>query len=188
MRKLCTTDEIIKSLNERDPSALSDIAEDYAPLLSSIARNLGLSTSDAEECMNDAYLEVWNTIPPAKPKSIRVYVCMIMRRLVIDRIRYNSAQKRSNSIYIEVMDELSDCVNMENALITELTVNDAVNDFLKSQPPKYKEIFIRRYFEFESVKSIARDLLTPSNTVVKRLSRMRNELKKILKERGYENE
>lgn len=188
MKQLCTTDEILRALEDRDPYALECINSDYCALLRSIAINLGLNSSDTEECIDDTYLEVWKTIPPAKPQNIRSYVCMLMRRIVIDRIRYNSAQKRANSLYLEVVGELADCVNMENSLITELTVKGAINDFLKNQPPKYKEIFIRRYFEFESVKSIARDLLMPSNTVVKRLSRMRNELKELLKDRGYDNE
>lgn len=188
MRQLCTTDEILKALEDRNTDALEWINSDYGNLLRSIAVNLGLGESDTEECMNDTYLEVWETIPPAKPKNIRSYLCMLMRRIVIDRIRYNSARKRANSLYLEVAGELADCLDMEAALVDGLTLSDALNSFLRGQDHKYREIFIRRYFEFESVKSIAKDLMMPSNTVVKRLSRMRNELKEKLKDRGYNND
>lgn len=97
MRKLCTTEEVVKALENRDSTALADIQKNYGALLRRIAVNLGLNSGDTEECMNDTYLEVWNTIPPVKPKSIRSYVCMLMRRIVIDRIRYNSAEKRANT-------------------------------------------------------------------------------------------
>ena len=55
----------------------------------------------------------------------------------------------------------------------------------ENQTPENREIFIRRYYEFESTKEIARDMMIGVNTLEKRLSRMRAELKRILTEWGY---
>lgn len=185
MRKLCTTEELVKALGNRDSTALADIQTNYGALLRRIAVNLGLNSGDTEECMNDTYLEVWNTIPPAKPKSIRSYVCMLMRRIAIDRIRYNSAEKRANTVYIEVSKELESCMDVENMVIDEMCIPTILNQFLENQTSENREIFIRRYYEFESTKEIARDMMIGVNTLEKRLSRMRAELKRILKEWGY---
>lgn len=185
MRKLCTTEELVKALENRDSIVLADIQNNYSALLRRIAVNLGLNSGDTEECMNDTYLEVWNTIPPAKPKSIRSYVCMLMRRIAIDRIRYNSAEKRANTVYIEVSRELESCMDVENTVIDEMCIPTILNQFLENQTSENREIFIRRYYEFESTKEIARDMMIGVNTLEKRLSRMRAELKKILKEWGY---
>ena len=185
MRKLCTTEEVVKALENRDSTVLADIQNNYSALLRRIAVNLGLNSGDTEECMNDTYLEVWNTIPPAKPKSIRSYVCMLMRRIAIDRIRYNSADKRANTVYIEVSRELESCMDVENTVIDEMCIPTILNQFLENQTSENREIFIRRYYEFESTKEIARDMMIGVNTLEKRLSRMRAELKKILKEWGY---
>ena len=185
MKKLCTTEEVVKALENRDSTALADIQKNYGALLRRIAVNLGLNSVDTEECMNDTYLEVWNTIPPAKPKSIRSYVCMLMRRIVIDRIRYNSAEKRANTVYIEVAEELESCMDVENTVIDEMCIPTILNQFLENQTSENREIFIRRYYEFESTKEIARDMMIGVNTLEKRLSRMRAELKRILKEWGY---
>ena len=185
MRELCTTEEIVEALENRDSTALADIQNNYSALLRRIAVNLGLSSGDTEECLNDTYLEVWNTIPPAKPKSIRSYVCMLMRRITIDRIRYNSAEKRANTVYIEVSKELESCMDVENTVIDETCIPTILNQFLDNQTPENREIFIRRYYEFESTKEISRDLMIQVNALEKRLSRMRTELKRILKEWGY---
>lgn len=188
MKRLCTTEETVKALENRDSSVLDDIEKNYGALLRRIAVNLGLNSSDTEECMNDTFLEVWNTIPPVKPKSIRSYMCMLMRRLVIDRIRYNSADKRANTVYIEVTNELEACIDVEKTVIDEMCIPTILNQFLEKQTPQNREIFIRRYYEFESTRSIASDLLINTNTVDKRLSRMRAELRQMLIEWGYSNE
>ncbi len=185
MKQLCTTEEVVKALENRDSTVLEEIEKSYGKLLRSIAFNLGLNSGDAEECMNDTYLEVWNTIPPAKPKSIRSYVCMLMRRLVIDRIRYNSADKRAGTVYLEVAGELDSCINVENTVIDEICIPMILNGFLEKQTPENREIFLRRYYEFEGTKEIARDLLMGVSAIEKRLSRMRIELKKMLTEWGY---
>lgn len=187
MKKLCTAEKeaIINALENRDSTALAEIEKSYGALLRRIAINLGLNSSDTEECMNDTYLEVWNTIPPTKPESILSYVCMLMRRIVIDRIRYNSAEKRANTVYTEISQELDSCMDVENMVIDEICIPTILNHFLENQTSENREIFIRRYYEFESTKEIARDMMIGVNTLEKRLSRMRAELKKILKEWGY---
>ena len=185
MKKLCTTEDIVKALENRDSTALADIQNNYSALLRRIAVNLGLNSRDTEECMNDTYLEVWNTIPPAKPKSICSYVCMLMRRIVIDRIRYNSAEKRANTVYVETSNELESCMDVENTAIDEMCIPTILNRFLENQTAENREIFIRRYYEFEATREIARDMMIRVNTIEKRLSRMRAELKKILAEWGY---
>lgn len=185
MRKLCTTEELVSALENRDSSALEKIEQNYGALLHKIAFNLGLSQSDAEECINDTYLKVWDTIPPAKPKSIRSYICMLMRRLVIDRIRYNTADKRTGTIYIEVAEELESCLDVEAMVIDELCIPEILNRFLEKQSSDNREIFLRRYYEFENTKTIAHDMMIGVNTIEKRLSRMRAELRKMLTEWGY---
>ncbi len=185
LKTLCTTEEIVKALENRDSTALKNIEKNYSLLLRKVASNLGLNARDTEECINDVYLEVWNTIPPAKPKNICSYVCMLMRRLVIDRIRYNSADKRAGQVYCEIAGELESCMDVEKTVIDEMCIPAILNCFLEKQSRDNREIFFRRYYEFESVKEIANEMMLGVGTVEKRLSRMRAELKKILKDWGY---
>ncbi len=183
--ELYTTEIVIQALESRDSTVLVEIEKNYGALMRRLASNLGLDPRDTEECMNDAVLEVWNTIPPAKPASIRSYVCMLMRRNVIDRIRYNTAEKRKGASYLEAVEEFESWFDTESAIIDKACISGALNEFLRRQTAQNREIFIRRFFEFESAKSIAADLMISINAVDKRLTRMRSELKLILNEWGY---
>ena len=59
--------------------------------------------------MNDAYLAVWNTIPPNRPALLRAYLCRIVRNLSIKKYRVNTAEKR-NSFYDRSLEELAECI------------------------------------------------------------------------------
>ena len=186
MKRSYTTDEITDALCRREGWALKELEELYTALMKRIAGNLHLDRRDTEECISDTLLEVWNTVPPQRPESYIGYISTIMRRQAIDRIRYNSAKKRAREIYLEAAEGLSELCDTENTVVDRLSIKDALNIFLSRQSKENREIFIRRYYEFESIQSIARDLALSTNTAEKRLSRMRAELKKILKERGYD--
>ena len=179
--------EIVKLLFERDESALSHIQTDYGSLIKSIAFNLLKSDAVAEECLNDTLMDIWNTIPPEKPKSIVSYACMIVRRRAIDRIRGERAQKRlrpEGTEYTDVYDELASLDDISDAVVEKMELTRLINGFLVKQSRKNREIFISRYYDFESVESIAARLGMSPNSVATRLLRMRNSLKDVLVKGG----
>lgn len=56
--------EIIKLYFDRSEAALEKTAEKYGAFCHAVAKNILGSDADAEECVNDAYLVLWNKIPP----------------------------------------------------------------------------------------------------------------------------
>lgn len=56
-----------------------------------IAVNILNSTEDAEECVNDAYLGAWNSIPPNKPNPLLPYLARITRNVAHKRYEYKKA-------------------------------------------------------------------------------------------------
>jgi len=188
MNEQYLTKEYISALEARDESVLGLVEKSYGRLLRSLGKNLHMSDSDTEECISDALLCLWNTIPPAKPTSVRTYLCRLMRSAVVDKIRYNSAGKRGNTVFLDLELELADGTETDNAVIDAVCIPEILNTFLRSRSPKDREIFIRRYYEFEGTRSIAQDLFMTDASVRKRLSRMRDELREILKKEGYDYE
>ena len=55
---------------ERDERAIEETRNKYGRLCEGIAFNVLKCREDAEECVNDAYLGVWNAIPPHRPKHL----------------------------------------------------------------------------------------------------------------------
>ena len=60
---------IVELFFRRDEAAITAASEQYGPRLHALARNLLGSDTDAEECVNDAWLEAWNRIPPHEPRA-----------------------------------------------------------------------------------------------------------------------
>ena len=60
--------QIIALYIQRDEAAIAETQRKYGAFCSRIATNI-LSAEDAEECVNDAYHQVWLAIPPQRPIS-----------------------------------------------------------------------------------------------------------------------
>lgn len=103
--------EIIALLEQRRESALDEIMHRYGRMLKSLARHILPTAQDAEECINDALLDIWNTIPPKCPKSVAAYTAMLTRRRAVDRLRRMTAKKRGGGVYQVVLNELEDAQN-----------------------------------------------------------------------------
>ncbi len=178
---------IIDLLFERDESGLEMIQSLYGHLIRSIAFNLFKSDSVAEECLNDTLLAVWDTIPPEKPESIAAYSGAIARRKAIDRIRRETAQKRytsENSHFHEIYEELIFIDDFSDDIIKKLELKRIMNQFLASLSSANREIFMCRYFDFESLDSIASKRHISKNSLNVKLYRIREKLSEMLRKEG----
>ena len=101
--------KIIELFYERSEQAIVELSKKYGDTCHKIAVNILKNDSDAEECVNDTYLGVWNSIPPNHPDSLSAYVCRIARNLSLKRYQYNTASKR-NSVYDTSMEELEEYI------------------------------------------------------------------------------
>ena len=105
---------MIDLLFKRDESALEEIRKKYGELLKSVALRITGSEPDAEECLNDALLNLWRNIPPALPENLRAYSCQTVRNLAFKRLKYALADKRSAKTAAP-LDELEAVVSDEVA-------------------------------------------------------------------------
>lgn len=69
--------QIIRLFFERSEQAITELSRKYGALCFQIADNILDDPQDAEECVNDAWLGAWNSIPPQRPDPLRAYVCRI---------------------------------------------------------------------------------------------------------------
>ena len=101
--------KIIALFFARSEQAIAELSNKYGGLCLHVADNILGNRSDAEECVNDAYLGAWNTIPPQKPNPLQSYICKIVRNIAITRYHSNTAAKR-NSHYDVALEELEYCL------------------------------------------------------------------------------
>ena len=62
--------EIVELFWKRSPQAVDALAMAYGTQLRRLAGNILSNPQDAEECVNDAYLGLWDSIPPARPQPL----------------------------------------------------------------------------------------------------------------------
>ena len=180
--------QIIKLFQLRDPDAPAAAQNKYGTLCMRLAANM-LGAADAEECVNDMLLKLWDSIPPAEPACLSAYMARITHNLAISRWRQDTAAKRGGGELPAVLDELAEVVSGspgadEEAEAAELAA--AVNDFLAGLEPRKRVIFVRRVWYTDSLQSIASDLGISSGAAAADLSRTRAKLRLYLIERGFE--
>lgn len=177
---------IIALLFERSEQALSALGRKYGPAVMALAGNILGNRLDAEECADDTWLGVWNTVPPQYPEHLKAYTLAITRNLALSRYHANTAQKR-NSFYDAALDELADCLAAPTDVEAEVEAKElaaAINRFLATLPKADRQMFLCRYYLADPVFLIAAKLGMKSGQVSLRLFRLREKLRKFLEKEG----
>lgn len=180
-------EKIISLFFSRCEQAISALSDKYGRLCYSIAFRILSSKQDAEECENDTYLRVWNSVPPTYPQSLRAYVSRIVRNLAITRLHYNNRKKRSRSNNIDILfSELSECIPsaVDVEASADDTIQNAINSFLEKQEPQIRVLFIRRYFFGEDIVSLSARFSLKESNISTKLNRTRARLKDYLEKEG----
>lgn len=180
--------EIIELFFERSEKAISELSSKYGGVCMKIAQNVLNNNQDAEECVNDTYLGVWDSIPPKKPDSLYAYVCRIARNISINRYKYNSGKKR-NSAYDVCISELEKDISSKETAEDRLELSELshfIDDFLDTLNETNQMLFVRRYWYLDSIQTLAKMSQLSAVAVRTRLSRLRETLKQYLKIRGVD--
>ena len=179
--------EIIELYFERDEKAIKETDTKYGKLCHSIANNILNNEQDSEECVNDTYIGVWNAIPPTRPNNFMSFVCKITRNLSLKRLEAMARQKRSAATIVS-LDELAEVLPDENIAngVSEWDIAKAISDFLRNEKEDVRNVFMRKYYFFDSIGDIAERFGFTESKVKSMLFRTRNKLKDYLIKEGAE--
>ena len=182
------TDEAIVELYwSRDEQAVSETERKYGKYLLKLAGNVLSDPQDREECVSDAYLAAWDSIPPQRPQALGAYLSKLVRRISIDRLRRITAQKRGGTEYALSFSELAGCVvggvSPEDSLQAK-QLAQILNAFLKELPQQERNLFVGRYFFMDSLKETARYCGMTESKAKSMLFRIRCRLRERLLEEG----
>ncbi|MBQ3099474.1 MAG: RNA polymerase sigma factor [Clostridia bacterium] len=179
--------KIVDLFWERSETAIEETQKKYRRYCHSIAFNILGSNEDAEECVNDTYVRVWDSIPPKRPDPLSAFIGKTTRRLAFDRYRKKYAKKRGRGTTALVLDELYECIPAlvyPTDIADDIVLRDALKLFLASLPEESMKLFMRRYWYTGSIADIAREHGISESNVKIRLHRIRCDLKKFLEKEG----
>lgn len=177
--------QIVELYWARDEEAIRHTADRYGAYCYAIAYNILSVREDSEECVNDTYLDAWNSMPPHRPGILSAFLGKITRRIAIDRWRESHAQKRGGGEMALALDELSECIAAPNDVRREVETAEVaaqVRRFLGTLPDLERRVFVRRYWHMESIAALAERFGCGQSRIKSMLHRTRLKLQKHLRE------
>lgn len=174
---------------QRSERAITETDLKYGKYCRYISSSILDSDTEAEECVNDTYMQAWSVIPPNRPERLMAFLGKITRNISINRLLKNRAKKRYSSQNL-IIDELSEIIPDPNAnestMMDDITIKDSINRFLSGLGYTNRIIFVRRYWYMSSISEISGDLGISQSNVKITLFRLRKQLKAHLNKEGIE--
>ena len=181
-------EKIIELLESRSESAVTELSRKYGRLCGAVAQKILGDFTETEQCLNDAYFQVWNSIPPAKPSSLSAFTAAITRNIALMMLRQKRAVKRGGAENELSFDELDEYVSGGRSIESEAERKELVgtiNEFLYKLPELKRQLFIRRYWGCCGIAELAERFGMSESNVTVTLTRVRKKLKEYLQKRGF---
>lgn len=178
--------QIIALFQSRSETAIRELDVKYGPLAQKLAYNILGDTNDAEECVNDAYLVLWNKIPPEEPEPLSTYLCAVVRNIALNRYDYNTASRRSSSCSV-ALQEIEGCLPVPAAVESDYLAKETarlIDKFLRNQDQRIRVLFVRRYWYGDTIEELSSFFGISKHLVSVLLHRIRRKLKKYLIKEG----
>lgn len=160
---------LLEKIAQGDQAAVGQCLSQYGDLVWSLARRFLGNSSEAEDAVQEIFIEIWSSAARYKPEagSEVTFIATITRRRLIDRLRKNSRKPDS-----EVYDEGIASQNPEtvNRLTENVEVQNVVR-ILEAMPEEHREILSMSVCQGYSHSEIAETLQMPLGTVKTRVRR-----------------
>ncbi|HAG14885.1 MAG TPA: RNA polymerase subunit sigma-70 [Ruminococcus sp.] len=179
--------ELIDLYFARNEQASAETMRQFGSYCYTIANHILGNQQDAEECVNDVLIRLWEHIPPARPDNLFAYIASAARSIALNRLKHSRAVKRGGGEQTLVLEELRDCASSDNVeqTLDSKALSETINTFLGTLKPKHRKIFVQRYWYFCSVDEIAEDLNISKSQVTVTLMRTRKKLRDRLEQEGF---
>ncbi len=177
-------DKLIKLIKQKPSKGLAAAIDIYGSLVKTIViRIIGYENQqDVEEAVSDVFAQLWKSIYNFNPEkgNLKNYLTSISRHVGINTfqrklIKHEIIPIEENDLEVEI-----DLENEVSKTINKKIIKETIDGL----PHPDREIFVRRYYLFESVKEIATSLNLNTKTVENKLYRGRLKLKSQLINNG----
>jgi len=171
-----TDEKILKMMRRRDPAGLERLMDRYIPYLSVVVWNLlqgSLPPEDGEEVVSDVFLAAWEHCGELRPETLKSWLGAVARNKATSRLRKAGREVPLEEATLDAGDNPSEDIQKTEQ---RRLVRRAVD----SLPTEDREIFLRHYYQSETVGEISQKMHLNESTVKTRLRRGRMRLKEML--------
>ncbi len=154
-----------------------------------LARWLTGNATDAEDVVQDAYLRAFRYFDAFQGDNFRVWLLTIVRNSFLNWVKDNRSRRllfQPEASDRDVAETWPDQSPDPEAMLLEQVDRETLSTLVGQLPAEYREVLILREIEDLSYKEIAEVTGIPAGTVMSRLSRARQALRKawINREKG----
>ncbi len=179
--------KIVELFWSRAETAIAETAKKYARYCFHISYTILQNREDAEECVNDTYLNAWNAIPPHRPNHLSTFLGKITRNLSLQKYIKCNAQKRGGGQVELALSELEDCIPAETGveqIVEAQLLAESLDAFLRGLPKETRIVFVARYWYLYSIQEISQRCHMSESKVKSMLYRTRKKLSTYLEKEG----
>ena len=173
MDKHITDSELIAIISSEPERGFKLLVETYGGIIKAVCANTlsGFSREDIEESVADSFIGLWKSRGKiVEIESLKGYLIGIARRCAVDKMKsvmkIAPATPLDSDIDADMTDEITRRTNIE-----------IVKKTIASMPPFEREVFVRRYYLYERIKSIAQNMGCNEKKVENILHRYKEKLK-----------
>lgn len=154
-------------------NAFGDIVNKYESMVAKIIIPMLGNSYDADDIGQETFIRLYKSLDKFKGESqLGTYLARIAINLSLNEIKKRSQHRNLT------LDNNNELPNVENERSKDIT--DMVNSSLEALDPKFRSVIVLRHIQGFSTKETATILNLPLGTVLSRLSRGQNKLKKII--------
>jgi RNA polymerase sigma-70 factor (ECF subfamily) len=172
-------EELLASIQGKDAHALEMLYDRHRVLAYSIALRTVGNPGDAEDVVQEAFLNVWRAAGTyrAERSSARSWVLSIVHHRSIDKLR--GRQSRIQATAIEEGMDIPDSSDVWQEVAANLT-GEGVRQALQALPPEQRETIQMAYFQGFTHSQISEQMDVPLGTVKGRMRIGLHKLKALL--------
>jgi RNA polymerase sigma-70 factor (ECF subfamily) len=150
-----------------------------------VAMSLTRNRADAEDLVQDTMLRAYRAIERFDGRYPRAWLLTILRNAQLNRVRRKRPELlRDPDTTMERVADTSDSATDIEAMVVDNTFDSAVEAAYRGLPDKFRSVVELVDLGSLSYKEAAEVLDVPVGTVMSRLHRARNRLKKELQKAG----
>lgn len=175
--------ELIARVSERDQEALKDLYERYGGLLLALARRILNDACEAEEVLQEVFLQVWNQAGryDTRRSSVSTWLVLITRSRSIDRLRSRRVAERTlASLEAENRDRHTSPTGVASVWMDER--RERLQSEMRQLPPEQKRILDLAFYQGMSQSEIADRTGIPLGTVKTRTLLALRKLRRALQD------
>ncbi|MEO8196084.1 MAG: sigma-70 family RNA polymerase sigma factor [Thermoanaerobaculia bacterium] len=179
-----TSDDLalLQRIVDHRQEALAELYDRYAPLLLAVARRVLTAPAEAEEALQETFLQIWNQAErfDSGRASVSTWLVLVARERALDRLRRRRmAGRGGGGVGPEPGVETLPGVFVESAAVKER--RQRVQSALAALSAEHKEVLALAFFDGLSLTAIAEHLRVPLATVRSRALRAMKQLRRDLR-------